>query len=159
MITSSELKEYLDRVLEIEEKILSIEEQIQYCRYIASGKSLSFVPYPGSGRTEGGSSQEYWIEKASKWEAKLYQLEYEKLDILSFVTRVSNRLQHQREALYITYRYISLMKHREIEAKEKLSGVQFRRILNKGLEHMADIINQDLDLERIYQKVMDSKSA
>ena len=159
MITCSELKECLDRALQINEQVSSIEKQIQYCRYKASGRSLSFSVHPGSGRSDRGSSQEYWIERAAKWQDKLYYLENEKLDIMLFATGTAKRLQDQRELLFVGYRYILLMKCSEIETKENLSQPQVWRILTKALEHMTEIVNHDPDLERKYQKVMDSKSA
>lgn len=158
MITQNELKACLDRVFEINEKLQGIEEKMSYSRYKAAGVSSYLGSLSGSRGSFRSSLQEAWTEKYAKLQDQWYHLSYKQMEIIDLVTEISKRLQNEREALYITYRYICCMKYESIQKREDIGRNQVFLTLCQALEHMTAIINRDPLLERKYQKANDSNS-
>lgn len=121
-----DVKEYLDKLENWYELIISNKEEIEYLKELSTYTSYDDLKL-----------------KIKELEDSIYEEMEQYIDLLKNIRKKINKLKDVNEKLYLKYKYILHYSNKQILEMNIISDNTISRVHRKALEHMNKILNKE----------------
>ena len=148
MVTPTEVKRYLSQCYHISKRLRDLNEQIAEYRVRAMKQTYAWSDTPSGGHASA-SPQSVYIEKLVLLTDQLDAESIRLLDAERTARELINRLDSEKEKMFLEDYHVYRLSYEKIALKHNYGQRQIYRILGDAYRHLADIANQDAELEEI----------